>query len=88
MQKKVVFKDKDWSIGHLENIFYLLQLILLLAVPHNFDNPDSNKTQLIMQVLQLSDAQISILPAEQQASILELKRQIGERSILHGWMLY
>merc|ERR1712050_392686 len=47
------------------------------SVPSQFANSDPDKAQLIMQVLQLTDAQIAMLPAEQQASILELKKQIG-----------
>ena len=44
------------------------------SVPSQFANSDPDKAQLIMQVLQLTDAQIAMLPAEQQASILELKK--------------
>jgi len=39
--------------------------------------PDQEKAQLIMQVLQLSDAQIALLPPEQRQSILILKEQIS-----------
>ncbi len=39
---------------------------------------DAEKAALIMQVLQLSDEQISMLPAEQRTSILVLKEQIAK----------
>ena len=39
---------------------------------------DKEKANLIMQVLQLSDEQISVLPAEQRQSILALKEQIAK----------
>ncbi|KAI5646917.1 hinge domain of cleavage stimulation factor subunit 2 domain-containing protein [Phthorimaea operculella] len=39
---------------------------------------DQEKTALIMQVLQLSDEQIALLPPEQRASILMLKEQIAK----------
>lgn len=39
---------------------------------------DQEKASLIMQVLQLSDEQIRMLPPEQQASILQLKEQIQQ----------
>lgn len=38
---------------------------------------DKEKANLIMQVLQLSDEQISVLPAEQRQSILALKEQVA-----------
>merc|ERR1712110_1356085 len=49
------------------------------AIPPQFANSDPDKAQLIMQVLQLTEAQIAMLPTEQQASILELKKQIGNK---------
>lgn len=42
------------------------------------DASDQDKAALIMQVLQLSDEQISMLPPEQRASILVLKEQIAK----------
>ncbi|KAF4520390.1 hypothetical protein B566_EDAN016676 [Ephemera danica] len=39
---------------------------------------DQEKAQLIMQVLQLSDEQIAMLPPEQRQSILVLKEQIAK----------
>ncbi len=47
------------------------------GIPPHLANSDPDKAQLIMQVLQLTDAQIAMLPAEQRASILELKKQIA-----------
>lgn len=41
------------------------------------DTSDQEKAALIMQVLQLSDEQIAVLPPEQRASILVLKEQIS-----------
>merc|ERR1712008_123684 len=49
------------------------------TIPPQFANSDPDKAQLIMQVLQLTEAQIAMLPTEQQASILELKKQIGNK---------
>ena len=46
------------------------------AIPSNAS--DQEKAALIMQVLQLSDEQIAILPPEQRASILVLKEQIAK----------
>lgn len=42
------------------------------------DASDHEKAALIMQVLQLSDEQIAMLPPEQRASILVLKEQIAK----------
>lgn len=42
------------------------------------DASDNEKAQLIMQVLQLSDEQIAMLPTEQRASIVVLKEQIAK----------
>lgn len=42
------------------------------------DASDQEKAALIMQVLQLSDEQIAMLPPEQRASILVLKEQIAK----------
>uniref|UniRef100_A0A6M2DV86 Putative transcription termination and cleavage factor c-terminal n=1 Tax=Xenopsylla cheopis TaxID=163159 RepID=A0A6M2DV86_XENCH len=39
---------------------------------------DQEKAELIMQVLQLSDEQIGMLPPEQRTSILVLKDQIAK----------
>lgn len=39
---------------------------------------DQEKAALIMQVLQLSDEQIAMLPMEQRSSILLLKEQIAK----------
>lgn len=41
---------------------------------------DQEKAALIMQVLQLTNEQISMLPAEQRQSILLLKEQIAKTS--------
>lgn len=46
------------------------------GIPNNAS--DQEKAALIMQVLQLSDEQISMLPPEQRASILVLKEQIAK----------
>lgn len=42
------------------------------------DVSDQDKTKLIMQVLQLSDEQIALLPPDQRTSILVLKEQIAK----------
>lgn len=42
------------------------------------DASDQEKAALIMQVLQLSDDQIAMLPPEQRTSILVLKEQIAK----------
>lgn len=42
------------------------------------DASDQEKAQLIMQVLQISDEQIAMLPPEQRASIIVLKEQIAK----------
>merc|ERR1719273_147907 len=49
------------------------------GVPPQFANNDPKKAQLIRQVLQLTPEQIAMLPAEQQASIMELKKQIENK---------
>jgi cleavage stimulation factor subunit 2 len=41
-------------------------------------NVDQEKAALIMQVLQLTEEQIAILPLEQRQSILLLKEQIAQ----------
>lgn len=41
---------------------------------------DQEKAALIMQVLQLTNEQIAMLPAEQRQSILLLKEQIAKTS--------
>jgi len=46
------------------------------ALPAGLAGQDQEKASLIMQVLQLSDEQIRMLPPEQRASILQLKEQI------------
>lgn len=46
------------------------------GIPNNAS--DQEKAALIMQVLQLSDEQIAMLPPEQRASILVLKEQIAK----------
>ena len=48
-------------------------------IPPQLASSDPDKAQLIMQVLQLTDAQIALLPADQRASILELKKQIAHK---------
>lgn len=47
------------------------------TVPTNLPNQEQEKAALIMQVLQLSDQQIAMLPAEQRQSIQLLKDQIA-----------
>ena len=47
------------------------------GLPPHLAGADPEKAQLIMQVLKLSDEQISMLPSDQRASILELKKQIN-----------
>ncbi len=43
---------------------------------------DQEKAQLLMQVLQLSDAQIAQLPADQRASILLLREQMQQSGMI------
>ena len=50
----------------------------LPGLPQHLANAPPEKTQLIMQVLKLTDDQIAMLPAEQRASIMELKKQIHQ----------
>ena len=45
---------------------------------NNIAGEDPEKAQLIMQVLQLTDDQIAVLPAEQRQSIMVLKEQIKQ----------
>ncbi len=45
-------------------------------IPPHLAGADPARRQLLLQVLQLPDDQIAMLPAEQRASILELKKQI------------
>lgn len=49
-----------------------------IQLPPHLANADPGRTQLIMQVLQLTDEQIAMLPADQRLSIMELKRQIDQ----------
>ena len=53
-----------------------------LQLPPHLAGADPEKAQLIMQVLQLTDEQIAVLPAEQRQSIMVLKDQIKQ----HGPM--
>ena len=46
-------------------------------MPPHLAGADPARRQLLMQVLQLPDDQIAMLPADQRASILELKKQIN-----------
>ena len=46
-------------------------------LPPQLATADPARRQLLMQVLQLPDDAIAALPAEQRASILELKKQIN-----------
>uniref|UniRef100_A0A182WG00 RRM domain-containing protein n=1 Tax=Anopheles minimus TaxID=112268 RepID=A0A182WG00_9DIPT len=48
--------------------------------PGSNDASDQEKAALIMQVLQLSDEQIALLPQDQRASILVLKEQISRNA--------
>ncbi|XP_035788524.1 cleavage stimulation factor subunit 2-like [Anopheles albimanus] len=48
--------------------------------PSTADASDQEKAALIMQVLQLSDEQIALLPQDQRASILVLKEQISRNT--------
>ncbi|KAJ6639184.1 Cleavage stimulation factor subunit 2 [Pseudolycoriella hygida] len=52
---------------------------LAAGIPSNAS--DQEKAALIMQVLQLSDEQIAMLPPEQRASILVLKEQIAKNFV-------
>lgn len=54
---------------------------LAAGIPSNAS--DQEKAALIMQVLQLSDEQIAMLPPEQRASILVLKEQIAKSTNQH-----
>lgn len=58
------------------------QLALPNRIPTGIpnDSSDKEKAQLIMQVLQLSDEQIAMLPPEQRSSILVLKDQIAKNT--------
>lgn len=47
-------------------------------LPAHLAGADPEKAQLIMQVLQLTDEQIAVLPAEQRNSIMVLKEQINQ----------
>lgn len=47
------------------------------GLPPHMASADPDRTRLIMQVLQLTDAQIALLPRDQQNSIMELKKQIN-----------
>lgn len=49
----------------------------LAGVPPQMLTNDPARNQLIMQVLQLTDDQISMLPVDQRMSIMELKKQIN-----------
>ena len=55
-------------------------IVPIFLSPLPVSAPDQEKAQLIMQVLQLSDAQIALLPPEQRQSILILKEQISRSS--------
>jgi len=50
-------------------------------LPPHLAGADPEKAQLIMQVLQLTDEQIAVLPAEQRQSIMVLKEQIKQGPI-------
>lgn len=50
------------------------------APASNMSTQEQEKAALIMQVLQLSDQQIAMLPPEQRQSIMLLKQQIGSGS--------
>ena len=45
-------------------------------LPHHLAGTDPEKAQLIMQVLQLTDAQITVLPAEQRTNLMMLRDQL------------
>jgi cleavage stimulation factor subunit 2 len=47
------------------------------GLPPHLAGADPEKAQLILQVLKLTDEQISMLPADQRESILQLKKQIN-----------
>ena len=49
-----------------------------IQLPPHLASADPGRTALIMQVLQLTDEQIAMLPAEQRLSIMELKKQIAQ----------
>ena len=49
-----------------------------VQLPPHLATADPGRTALIMQVLQLTDDQIAMLPAEQRISIMELKKQIAQ----------
>lgn len=52
------------------------------AAANPISNVDEEKAQLIMQVLQLKDEQIAMLPQEQRQSILILREQLAQKGIL------
>lgn len=45
--------------------------------PAEIPNDDQDKTALIIQVLQLTDDQIAVLPPEQRAAIMKIKEEIA-----------
>lgn len=88
-QEKVHFQSQ--STSKLENkteqcfciftsvlCFYFLLLQLYVQLFFNFTFQNCFQAALIMQVLQLSDEQIAMLPPEQRQSILVLKEQIAK----------
>ncbi len=50
------------------------------GLPAHLAGADPEKAQLIMQVLKLTDEQISLLPADQRESIMHLKKQLHSPS--------
>lgn len=48
---------------------------------------DQEKAQLLMQVLQLSEAQIAQLPADQRASIILLREQMQQSGMISLWTM-
>ena len=49
-----------------------------MQLPPHLAGADPGRTELIMQVLKLTDDQIAMLPAEQRLRIVELKKQIAQ----------
>lgn len=52
--------------------------MLASRFPSEIPNDDQEKTALIIQVLQLTDDQIAVLPPDQRTSIMILKEQIAK----------
>ena len=79
LEQKKTFFLRDNEIYKLPSLFIctLGEDFPSRGVPPQLAAADPEKAELIRQVLQLSDVQIAALPIEQQASIRDLKSQLG-----------